>query len=75
MLHNVSEDIFNRFLKNKNFTKRQGSNFHSEEFLNSEGEIKAYVESSSWGAETVYQIDDDSYENFETFVILNQLFK
>ena len=55
-LINVSAKEFYDFLKLNNLQKVQGNYFHSNNYINNEGRILAYKETSSWGAETIYKI-------------------
>ena len=55
-LIDVSAKEFYDFVNDKKLQKIQGNYFHSNNYLDNEGRILAYKETSSWGAETIYKI-------------------
>lgn len=58
----VNEKEFNEFMQNKKVKKVQGDYFHSNYYVD-ENNIKiAYVETSSWGAPTIYKINNSLIE-------------
>lgn len=68
----VNAQTFENFLKNKNITKLQGEIFHSTYYLENENKV-AYMETSSWGAEAVFMIEDDLAKNFETTNLITSI--
>ncbi len=65
-LYAVNYNIFHDYIVKNKLKEVQGSVFHSDNFIDENNVIKAYRESSSWGAETVYLIADENYKNLET---------
>lgn len=51
----VTKDEFWSYFQNKEFIKKQGEFFHSDNFI-IDGEVVGYRETSSYGAPTVYQL-------------------
>lgn len=51
----VTKDEFWSYFQNKNYIKRQGDAFHSEYFI-VDSEVVGYMETSSYGAPTVYKL-------------------
>lgn len=70
-MFNVSKEIFYDFVNKNQLIPVQGDYFHSDNFIDKNKKVRAYRETSSWGAETIYQIDDVKYSNFETLNIIN----
>lgn len=72
----VSKQVFNNFLKDKETTVIQGDSFHSNYWLDEDGNKIAYMASSSWCIDVVYMIEDNLADNFEaTNLITNILNK
>lgn len=69
----VSKQVFNDFLKDKKTTVTQGDYFHSNYWLNEEGNRIAYMATSSWCIDTVYMIEDNLANNFETTSIVTNI--
>lgn len=72
-LHSVNKEVFEVFLRKNALTEVQGRYFHSYDYIDSDGEIHASMETSSYGAETVYQISDTNYENMEAVSLVGKL--
>jgi hypothetical protein len=70
-MFNVSKEIFYDFINKNQLKEIQGDYFHSNNYIDNKNNIRAYRETSSWGAETIYQIDDVKYSNFKTLNIIN----
>ena len=75
-LYKVTEHIFHRFVVEQELKEAHqvewdylpGSNY-----VNSDSEIHAYLETSSWGAPTVYKISDANYQNFKSLSLVNKI--
>lgn len=57
-LFTVSQVIFEKYLTTNNFKELPGGMFHSSNFVNDNGEVMAYIETSSYGSATIYKIAD-----------------
>lgn len=55
-LTDVTEEEFDNFLEGKNYKRVQGYFFHSDFWLDDEGNSVAYKETSSYGAPPIYKI-------------------
>jgi len=55
----VTEKEFYDFMKSKLVSKIQGDVFHSYYYVDEDNIKIAYMETSSWGAETIYKITND----------------
>jgi len=56
MLVNTDKDTFYKFVKENAVRKSCSGMMHAENYYDKDDNIVAYMESSSWGAPTVYQI-------------------
>lgn len=72
-LYNVSKTIFWEYVRNHSLKKEQGMLVHSSNFVNETGEIKAYMETSSYGAEDIYKIADETYENYSALLFMTRV--
>jgi len=67
-LINVNSDRFWKFVKLKNLKEIQGEWFHSSYFIDEKENKLAYLETSSWGASTVYKIIGEENEETLNFI-------
>lgn len=72
-MFNVSKEVFNKFVIENKLQKIQGENIHSYNYVDNDGNIMAYKETSSYDNNTIYQINDIKFTNFETLNIVNNL--
>lgn len=70
-LINVSPDRFYAFIESKNLKKVQATYFHSYNYVNEQGEVLAYYESSSWNTNIIYKIMGE--ENEETLNLVTDI--
>jgi hypothetical protein len=71
----VSYRIFEEFVKNNNLAKIRGKWFHSFDYMDNKGFIRATEESSSWGGGDSYLIDSEEAENLNTLEFVNNIIK
>ena len=72
-LFDVSENIFHEYVKKHNLKEVQGRILHSSDFIDEFGEVKAYMETSSWSMTVIYRIADLKYQNLETLELFTSL--
>lgn len=65
MLYKVAEQIFLDYIKKYKLKEIPGPWVHTYNYINNNGEIKAYMEYSSYSSKIIYKIADATYENFE----------
>ena len=74
-MYNVSEDTFDDFVKLHNLKPIQGEVFHSYYYVDKQGNKLAYRETSSYGADVIHKIKDESYRNWETIRVVKEYLK
>lgn len=72
-LYEVTEDICYSFIKDNNLAESQSDTTHGSNFVNDTGDIMAYIESSSYGASTVYKIADASFVNLKNLITIGKI--
>lgn len=72
-MRQVTKQVFNNFLKDKNVKRIAGDYFHSEYWIDENNNKIAYLETSSWGAPDVYMIESDDIEYLETMELINNI--
>ena len=71
----VSYNIFKEFVEENKLKKVQGMYFHSFNWIDNQGVIKATEESSSWGGGEFYTIESEEAENLNTLELVNNIIK
>ena len=74
-METVDYQTFIEFVKSNSLKMRQGRIFHSSEYIDNEGVVRAYEESSSWGGGEFYQIDRQRSNNEITLEFVSKLLK
>lgn len=73
-LFNVPYEVFSKYIEKNNLKAIPGPYCHSINYIDENNVIKAYKETSSWGADTIYQIDDVTYQNLEIVNLIVNIF-
>jgi len=71
----VSKEHFDAFMKNKIVERVQGESFHSDYYVDENGDAIAYVETSSWSQNVQYRIKAEYTTNTETIDIVTKMIK
>ena len=74
-MYEVSEGTFNDFVKFHNLKLVQGEVFHSDYYVDNQGNKLAYRETSSYGADVIYKIKDEKFRNWETVRVVKEYLK
>lgn len=67
----VTKDEFWSYFQDKNYTTTQGEWFHSDDFI-VDNEVVGYMETSSYGASTVYKLKYGT-ANSETISLIGSI--
>jgi len=71
----VSKEHFDAFMKNKIVERVQGESFHSDYYVDENGDAIAYVETSSWSQNVQYCIKAEYTTNTQTTDIVSNIIK
>ena len=72
-LYDVDIKLFNDFILANNLKEVEGKWVHSNNYINEEGKVLAYQETSSWGASPKYMIAN-GLANTECCAFITNLF-